>query len=139
MEHSALKNVIKHLLKDEDGQSFAHTIDRFLEDGQKIAAIKELRSVSGIGLKEAKDFIELHFDDCRPFKFVPGYYANDNGTLVYYVDSSYWGTVVYYKDDSGSLGSILGSAIYKVGAKQEMSKNKIRKEFNRVFPSFACV
>ncbi|MFA5311698.1 MAG: 50S ribosomal protein L7/L12 [Methanomassiliicoccales archaeon] len=37
----------------------------FMERDQKISAIKEVRSATGLGLKEAKDYVEAGFP--RPF------------------------------------------------------------------------
>jgi ribosomal protein L7/L12 len=39
-----------------------------VKDGNKIAAIKAVREVSGLGLKEAKDWVESRFPSCVPYQ-----------------------------------------------------------------------
>lgn len=39
---------------------FRNTIQNFLNAGQKISAIKYVREQKGVGLKEAKDYVELN-------------------------------------------------------------------------------
>lgn len=38
----------------------------FIADGAKINAIKAVREVTNLGLKEAKDWVEEHFPKCGP-------------------------------------------------------------------------
>ncbi len=51
--------------RESDGSPFESEILSFLKQGQKIAAIKLYREHTGVGLKEAKDFIEALAADQR--------------------------------------------------------------------------
>jgi hypothetical protein len=49
-----------------------HEMEQFVREGKKIQAIKVLRECSGIGLKEAKDFIE-QAEQFKPYYKLPMY------------------------------------------------------------------
>lgn len=50
IEHLGLSDILEDELKDE--------LIRLVEDNQRIKAIKKLRDATGMGLKEAKDYVD---------------------------------------------------------------------------------
>ncbi|NKX16754.1 hypothetical protein HGG75_18595 [Ochrobactrum pseudogrignonense] len=51
----------------EPAPSYKHEWQRFAAKGEKISAIKELRSVTGLGLRAAKDAVEHWIAHDEPY------------------------------------------------------------------------
>jgi ribosomal protein L7/L12 len=51
----------------EPAPSYKHEWQRFAAKGEKISAIKELRSVTGLGLKSAKDAVDHWIAHDEPY------------------------------------------------------------------------
>lgn len=58
----AVEEMLKDIPVDQDEQQKLKEIKRMVNQGEKIAAIKEYRALYGIGLKDAKEAVELMQD-----------------------------------------------------------------------------
>ena len=58
----AVEEMLKDAPEDQDIQQKLKEIKRLVNRGEKIAAIKEYRALYGIGLKDAKEAVELMQD-----------------------------------------------------------------------------
>lgn len=128
-DHTIVRSICRNLLNNsEEEKSFAHTIVDFLKKGKKIDAIKELRCVTGLGLREAKDLIEDPFWDDYIYKV--GYFLDEMTGMIVYSKGGGQSIIVVHPpvySNKDSLGNILSEAIYQVGAEVFVELSGMKK------------
>jgi len=73
-------------MKQLDKSTLNYIVSEYLSTGQKVAAIRYVREVTGAGLAEAKDLVDKMFEEYKNRGTLSGFYSYEDNTVYGAVD-----------------------------------------------------